>query len=133
MASGSYPAKAEALPQLLEFAEEQLEQAQCPMDVTMRLCIAIEEIFINICHYAYPEGWGEVTFCVTREEQGVTLLFEDSGIPFDPLAKADADPQAMAESEKIGGLGIHIVKKTMDQLHYCYQEGKNKLTLKKYW
>lgn len=133
MAVGVYPAEVAELPRLLEFAEQTLEMGDCPMNVSMRLCIVLEEVFVNICNYAYPEGPGEVALFLEPGENSVTIRFEDTGVPFDPLAKAEADPQAMAETEKVGGLGIHIVRQTMDRLSYRYADGKNILTMEKRW
>jgi len=96
--------------------------------------VAVEEIFTNIASYAYPDGDGKVQLCMEfsqEEPSTMTLRFLDSGIPFDPLAKADPDVTLSAEERQIGGLGIYMVKKTMDEVSYDYKDGKNIFTMKK--
>ena len=121
------------LPQVLAFVDEQLEAADCPMKIQMQIDIAVEEIFVNIAHYAYtPEvGTATVRIEVMGEPPAVDITFIDKGIPYDPLAKADPDVTLSAEERQIGGLGIFMVKKTMDDVKYEYCDGHNILTLKK--
>ena len=93
----------------------------------------MEEIFINIASYAYRPGEGPVTIRVSVEEDPirVTLTFIDNGKPFDPLAREEADVTLPAEKRRIGGLGIFLVKKTMDSVTYEYKDGQNILTVVK--
>lgn len=121
------------LPQVLAFVDEQLEAADCPMKIQMQIDIAVEEIFVNIAHYAYnPEvGTATVRIEVMGEPPAVDITFIDNGIPYDPLAKADPDVTLSADERQIGGLGIFMVKKTMDDVKYEYLDGHNILTLKK--
>lgn len=121
------------LPQVLSFVDEQLENANCPMKIQMQIDIAVEEIFVNIAHYAYnPEiGTATVRVEVMGDPPAVDITFIDGGIPYDPLAKADPDVTLSAEDRQIGGLGIFMVKKTMDDVKYEYLNGHNILTLKK--
>ena len=121
------------LPQVLAFVDEQLEAADCPMKIQMQIDIAVEEIFVNIAHYAYnPDvGTAKVRVEVLGEPPAVDITFIDNGIPYDPLAKADPDVTLSAEERQIGGLGIFMVKKTMDDVKYEYLDGHNILTLKK--
>ena len=116
------------------FINEQLESVDCPMKTQMQIDVAIDEIFGNICHYAYPLKEGEATVCVEvqREPQAVVMTFIDSGIPYNPLEKEDPDITLSVEEKEIGGLGIFIVKKTMDEISYRYENEKNILTVKKY-
>ena len=117
-----------------EFIGEQLEQYSCSPKVKFQLDVAVEEIFVNIAHYAYlPEQEGEATVrcCVGGSPLQVTIQFLDHGKPFNPLAKKDADITLSAEERDIGGLGILMVKKSMDAVDYSYEEGKNILTIKK--
>ena len=118
-------------PQVASYVEEWLEEHDCPMKITMQLSVALEEIFVNVAHYAYPNPPGELDIGLDAEDGVVTLCFMDSGIPFDPLAKADPDVTLSAEERSVGGLGIFMVKKTMDDVTYEYKDGKNILTLKK--
>lgn len=121
------------LPQVLSFVDEQLEAAQCPVKIQMQIDIAVEEIFVNIAHYAYKKevGTAAVRVEVTNEPPAVQITFIDQGIPYDPLAKADPDVTLSIEERQIGGLGIFMVKKTMDDVEYKYLDGHNVLTLKK--
>ena len=126
-------ASVEALPQVLAFLEEQLEQADCPMKLQMQISIAAEEIYVNIAHYAYAPQTGMATVEVetSAEPRSVTIRFIDGGKPFDPTGKADPDVTLSADEREIGGLGIFMTKKIMDDVVYEYRDGKNILTLKK--
>ena len=126
-----FPAKTEALSEVLDFVEQTLEQCECPMKVQTAICVAIEEVFVNVAHYAYGDKDGDVEFNVgfDKETRNVTFQIIDGGVQFDPLQKADPDITLSAEDRQIGGLGIFITKKTMDKVTYAYQEGKNILTM----
>ena len=115
------------------FVSEELENQGCSMKVMMQIEIAVEEIYVNIVHYAYNPEIGKATIrCeVTDDPMQVIIQFLDSGVPFDPLAKEDADITLSAEERQIGGLGIFMVKQSMDEVSYEYVEGKNVLTIKK--
>ncbi len=116
-----------------EFVESELEKLDCPMNISMKLSVAIDEIFSNIVYYAYEGGSGPVTVEVRPQAEplGVTLVFEDEGVPYNPLAKQDPDVSLSADDRAIGGLGILIVKKFMDDVSYEYKKGKNVLSLYK--
>lgn len=126
-------AKLEELNKVLEFVEAVLDEKECPMKARMQIAIAVEEIFVNIAHYAYRPIEGEATIrvCVNEAPLQVTIQFLDGGRPYNPLEKADPDTTLSAEEREIGGLGIFMVKKSMDSLTYDYQEGKNILTIRK--
>ena len=119
------------LPNATAFLEEQLEAVGAPMKAVMQLSVALEEIFVNVAHYAYPNGSGDVTigFGFDSDTRAVTLRFADGGIPFDPLAAEDPDTTLSAEERRIGGLGILMVKKTADDIFYRHQDGRNILTV----
>lgn len=123
----------ENLPKVLSFVDEQLEAADCPMKIQMQIDIAVEEIFVNIAHYAYnPDvGTAKVRVEVMGNPPAVDITFIDNGVPYDPLAKADPDVTLPAEKRQIGGLGIFMVKKSMDDVKYEYLDGHNVLTMKK--
>ncbi|MBR3366803.1 MAG: anti-sigma factor antagonist [Lachnospiraceae bacterium] len=127
------PATKENLAKVTDFIEALLDEAGCPLKTKMQISIAVEEIYVNIANYAYAPGTGDVT--VTFETAGnprtATMRFIDSGIPYDPLAKKDPDVTRSAEEREIGGLGVFIVKKTMDDIYYEYKDGRNILTMKK--
>ena len=131
MTNQIFPAKTEALPDILGFVEETLEGYGCPMKIQMALCVAIEEVFVNIAHYAYGGGEGHVKLGIGFDvsEGAVTFRMTDKGIPFDPLKKPDPDITLSAEDREIGGLGIFITKKTMDCVTYAYENGENILTM----
>ena len=123
------------LNKVLGFMEERLEKAGCPMKTQMQIMVAVEEIFVNIASYAYAPGKGNalVTLDVTDEPRGAVITFADSGIAYDPLKKDDPDISLPAEEREVGGLGILMVKKTMDDMNYEYKDGQNILTLKKFF
>ena len=116
-----------------DFVNEQLESLDCPMKAQMQIAIAIDELFGNIAHYAYnPEiGKATVRVEVIEDPLAVTITFIDNGVPYDPLAKADPDTTLSAEEREIGGLGIYMVKKSMDEITYEYKDGQNILAIKK--
>ena len=116
-----------------DFVNEQLETLDCPMKAQLQIDIAIDELFGNIAHYAYnPEiGKATVRVEVIEDPLAVVITFIDNGVPYDPLAKADPDTTLSAEEREIGGLGIYMVKKSMDDITYEYKDGQNILTIKK--
>lgn len=126
-------AKTENLDKVLSFVDEHLEEQECPMKTQMQIDIAVEELFVNIAHYAYSPEVGPVTIRVEvqKEPLAVTITFIDHGIPYDPLAKEDPDITLSAEERQIGGLGIFMVKKSMDDIAYEYKDGQNILYIKK--
>ena len=131
MANKIFPAKTESLPDVLSFVEETLEDFKAPMKIQMAICVAIEEVFVNVAYYAYPESVGNVTLRIDFDKENRTITFNmtDKGIPFDPLKKMDPDITLSAEEREIGGLGIFIAKKTMDSISYSYKNGENILTM----
>lgn len=131
MPERTFPAADSELPAVLAFTEEQLEAAGCPMKKVMQITVAIEEMFVNVAHYAYPGKNGTVRYSIEHDEHCVTFRLADSGIPFDPLAKPDPDITLSAQERQIGGLGIFMMKKTMDEVSYEYTNGENILTMKK--
>ena len=126
-------ATVENIESVTDFVNEQLEALDCPMKAQMQIDIAIDEIFSNIAHYAYnPEiGQATVRVEVLEDPLAVTITFIDNGTPYDPLAKADPDTTLSAEERDIGGLGIYMVKKSMDEIVYEYKNGHNILKIKK--
>ena len=121
------------LPLVQTFIDEQLEEAGCPMLTQTSIDIAVEELFVNIANYAYDSGIGTAIVQVTVNEEplSVEITFIDNGKQYDPLAKPDPDTTLSVKQRKKGGLGIFMVKKSMDDVIYEYKEGKNILTIKK--
>ena len=126
-----FPADTESLADVLGYVEQTLETFACPMKVQMAICVAIEEVFVNVAHYAYGDSEGDMELAIGFDAESRTITFRmtDQGIPFDPLAKPDPDITLSAEEREIGGLGIFIAKKTMDSISYAYENGKNILTM----
>ena len=124
------------------FVEEELENNEIDMKSSMQITIALEEIYVNIVHYAYSKtdadgkvipntGTGPMKLSLDVSSERVTMTFEDQGMPYNPLEKADPDITLSAEERDIGGLGIYMVKQSMDDIIYEHRDGKNILTLVK--
>lgn len=126
-------ATVENLPKVLEFVDSHLEEHDCPPRAQMQIDIAVEELFVNIAHYAYAPQVGHATVRVEIQPEplAVIITFIDKGMPYDPLAKEDPDVTLSAEDRTIGGLGIYMVKKSMDEITYEYRDGQNILAIKK--
>ena len=126
-------ARKENLAQVLSFLDEHLESCGCPMKVQAQMDIAVEEIFVNIASYAYENEPGKVTIRLreTEDPKGITVTFVDEGTPFDPVTRPDPDVTLSAKERSIGGLGIYLVKKSMDDVRYRYEGNLNILTLTK--
>ena len=115
-----------------DFVNSRLEKLDCPMKAQMQIDVAIDEIFANIANYAYEDGGtATVEFEVDEANRTVKLTFIDSGTPFDPLERQDPDVTLPAEEREVGGLGVFLVKKTMDETHYEHKDGCNVLTIVK--
>ena len=129
--SKTFPAETQSLTDVLAFVEQILERYECSMKIQTSICVAIEEVFVNVAHYAYGEGTGDVKFDITFDEETRTITFRmaDKGVAFDPLKKPEPDITLSAEEREIGGLGIFITKKTMDLVTYAYENGENVLTM----
>ena len=127
-----FPADDRVLDEVLEYITGSLENAGCPPRALMQIEVSAEEIFVNIAHYGYPEGAGKARITLSLGEgPSAVVEFADRGVPFDPLAKPDADITLSAEERRIGGLGILMVKKAMDHVSYRREAGENILTLEK--
>lgn len=127
------PAAVDRLDEINAFVDAELETCGCSPKAQMQVALAVEEIFVNIAHYAYnPEvGEAEISVDAGGDPPSVTIRFLDHGQPFNPLAKPDADTTLSAEERGIGGLGILLVKKNMDEVQYSYEDGANILTIRK--
>ncbi|MBQ3864926.1 MAG: SpoIIE family protein phosphatase [Clostridia bacterium] len=125
-------ARVENLPRVTDFVNAQLEEIGCSPKASFQIDVAVDEIFSNIAYYAYGEGTGDATVTVEKETEFVSVIFEDSGIPYNPLEKGDPDTSLPAQEREVGGLGIFLVKKTMDDMTYEYKDGKNVLRIRKH-
>ena len=116
---------------VLEFIEGELEKHDCSMKASMALTLAVEEIFVNIAHYAYEGNKGSATVGIRFEGDDVEIVLTDRGIPYNPLERDDPDINANIEERDIGGLGIYMTKKSVDECHYERQGNSNIFTMRK--
>lgn len=123
----------ENLGRVQAFVDSRLEAVNCPMKAMMQIGVAVEEIFVNIAHYAYApdKGCATVRVEVSEDPVTVTITFIDQGMPYDPLARTDPDITLPVGERDVGGLGVFMTKKLMDDVLYEYRDGQNILTLKK--
>ncbi len=118
---------------VISFVDEELDKLETSVKIRTQIDIAVEELFVNIAHYAYNPQTGPATVRVEVEQDplAISITFIDKGVPYDPLAKADPDVTLSADEREIGGLGIFMVKKSMDSIDYEYKDGQNILHIKK--
>lgn len=131
MAEKEFIANDEELQNVLNFVSGCIED-ECSPAITMKLEISVEEIFVNISHYAYKdteEKTGKVRITCGIENDLMKITFADKGIPYNPLEKEDPDITLNAQERPIGGLGIFMVKKYMQDIRYEHKDGENRLTL----
>ena len=123
----------ENIPEATAFIDAELAGLECPVRTQRVIDVAVDELFGNVARYAYAPGTGDVTirFAYEQETGMASVTFLDSGVPFDPLARTEPDVSLPAEERQIGGLGIFLVKKTMDGFEYRYENGMNQVTIKK--
>ncbi len=135
MNSITVPATLDELEAVQKFVATELEAADCPGKARLQIAVAVEEIYVNIARYAYHPNVGEATICCTvgGDPLRVTIQFLDRGKPFNPLEREDTDTTLSAEEREIGGLGILLVKRSMDAVTYTYENGFNILTIRKGW
>ena len=119
------------LPELVAFVDELLEENDCPAKAQMNIDVALDELFVNIADYAYPEGGGTVKLSAFVTAEFAEITFIDSGVPYNPLEKPDPDVTLGLKERPIGGLGIYLTKKLMDDISYKHSDGNNILTIKK--
>ena len=127
-------ADVKSLDEVLAFIDEELERADCPPKTQIQIDIAVEELYVNIAHYAYTPDVGNAKIILDvkeNEPRSVAITFIDSGVPYNPLIKPDPDVTLPIDERKIGGLGIYMVKKSMDNITYEYRDGQNILTIEK--
>ncbi|MBR0444081.1 MAG: ATP-binding protein [Clostridia bacterium] len=126
-----FSASIDCLQDVLSLIERELEAVDCPMRTTIQISVAAEEIFANIARYAYPESGGTAVIRIEADEHETVIRFTDAGIPFNPLEKPDPDISLPVEQREAGGLGIYMVKKTMDEVTYQRDGLNNILTIVK--
>ena len=131
MSEITIPAQPEHLYNVLAFVGEAMRDAGISEINQNNINIAVEEIFVNIASYAYPDGEGDIDVRLSAGSGQITVEFRDGGTPYDPLAKPDPDTSLSAMERDIGGLGILIVKKLMDHVEYRYENNMNTLLIQK--
>ena len=136
----SIEAKITNLDKVTDFVRAELEETSFSSEQIMKICLAVEEIFVNIAHYAYGKldskgnivpdsGTGQAKIIIEADDSRGTLTFIDEGREYNPLGKDDPDITIPAKDREIGGLGIFMVKKIMDEMSYRYEDGKNILSI----
>ena len=129
--SRTFPAELAQLDGFLAYTEEIMENCDCSMKAITQVALALEEAFVNVANYAYGDQHGTLDYSIEVLDGKLRFTLSDGGVPFDPLAKDDPDITLSAEERNIGGLGIFMVKKIMDEVDYSYSDGKNNLILTK--
>lgn len=126
-------AQVESLTEVKEFIDGELEALDCPVKAKGQIDVAVDELFGNIAHYAYEGEPGDVTVrtSVSENPKGIVISFIDRGTPFNPLDAKNPDVTLKAKERVKGGLGIYLVKKTMDDVNYEFKDGQNILTITK--
>ena len=121
------------IPVVTDYVNEELERIGVSMKTEMQIDVAVDEIFTNIASYSYRPETGDAVVRVQILEDPLRLevTFIDQGIPFNPLLRKDPDTTLSLEQRQIGGLGIFLVKKSMDEVLYEYKDGSNILTIRK--
>jgi anti-sigma regulatory factor (Ser/Thr protein kinase) len=122
-------AKLENLDTIVGFVEEYADSCGLASKRKFGLLVAIEEAFVNICHYAYPVGAGDVKLTCSCDEEDFAVEIADSGIPFDVLSAPEPDTAAGITDRAIGGLGVHFIRKMTDEVSYRREAGRNILRL----
>ena len=124
---------------VFNFINEELKRRHAPKSVFNPLAIAAEELFVNVCHYAYPDATSEnpgevrVSYEYSPNPTSLTVTISDDGVPYDPLAKPDPVMHDNIADVPIGGLGIFMTKKSVDEISYERAEGSNVVTFVKRW
>ena len=126
-------AETDRMDEVIDFINAELEEHGLPMKTIMQIDIAVDEIFGNIANYAYAPEIGEASVSVEVEQDPLcaVIRFTDHGKPFDPLQIEEPDITLGIDERKIGGLGIYMVRKSMDEVSYAYEDGLNILTIRK--
>ncbi len=118
---------------VMQLVEGALEEAECPMKTIMQIAVCVEEVFVNVASYAYGDKQGYCTLVVEIQDNNAKITVMDNGLPFNPLEKEEPDITLSAEERQIGGLGIFMVKKSMDKVSYSNDSENNILIMEKSW
>ena len=124
------PAVVDSIEKVTEFVNDRLQKSNIPQKIQTQIDVVIDELMSNVTKFAYRDGKnGDISVEMEVNEEEIAMTFRDSGVPFNPLEQADPDVNAPLEQRKIGGLGLFLVRKTMDKLNYVYENGQNVLTV----
>ena len=107
------------------------EVASCNLKETLALRLACEEIVMNVTTYAYPEGVDGFLDVTIQKTDRIEIRFEDGGVPFNPLEQKKPDTGLSWKKRHMGGLGIFLIRRKMDDVRYAYEDNKNVLTIEK--
>ena len=131
----SIEATIENLEKVEEFIDENLDKCNFSKKRMSQIKISVEEIYVNIAHYAYSPntGMAKISVDINQDDKYMEIVFIDQGKPYNPLEKKDPDVKLKVSERQMGGLGIYMTKKLMDDISYEYSHGKNILTLKNNW
>lgn len=124
----TWPASLDHLEEIRQFILEPAEAHMSPKRLA-HLDLAVEEIVVNICSYAYEIPPGEISVCISETDGAFAVEFGDNGVPFDPLAVEEPDVAQPLQEREQGGLGILLVRRIMDEVHYHREQGKNCLRI----
>ena len=125
------PASLQQMERVIDFVETSLLRNGCGPNALKELLVAVDELFSNIARYAYSGACGEAEITVKLRDRVASVCFTDSGTPYNPLEREEPDVTLSIEDRKSGGLGIYMVKRSMDSIYYEYRDGKNILTVLK--
>ena len=125
----TFVAKLDVMPAMVEFVSATAESFGVHPKRIMHLELAVEEATANICSYAYEIPPGEVIVQITREPEMFRIKLIDSGVPFDPMAMETPDIKAELESRQVGGLGVFLIRRMLDDVHYSRSGAQNILSL----
>lgn len=134
MVKARFDAEIPNLPQVVDYVNESLAGDGWDQEAMAVIDVAVEEIFVNIASYAYaqlPDAEKFADIMVDTDNEGVTIVFEDAGVEYNPLLREDPDVTLPAKDRSIGGLGIYMVKMSMDKVEYERKDGRNVFTLRK--
>ena len=127
------PATLKNIAAATKFMNDVLDSAGCSASVKKQLDVALDELMSNVARYAYAPGTGDITVSVEilEDPKRAVIALSDYGEPYNPLKNVDPDVTLPAEDREIGGLGVFIVKETMDDVTYEYREKQNIITIVK--
>ena len=117
--------------QILSAILKSPEVNSCSQGVILMLRLACEEILMNVTTYAYPEDSEGFLDVDIQKTDRIKIRFEDGGVPFNPLEQKKPNTKLSWKKRRIGGLGIFLIRRKMDDVHYAYEDHKNVLTIEK--